>query len=99
MEHDIYYERQRALIERSLQAEREREELSAMMRSYRHEVAAKKAYTKIMGIKRHKITSVCKGRRSPKKVSTSIEHGVGMTMRTKRFDNSHITVCYKCRAI
>ena len=99
MEHDIYYERQRALIERSLQAEREREELSAMMRSYRHEVAAKKAYRKVMGIKRYKITSVCKGRRSPKKVSTAIEHGVGMTMRTKRFDNSHITVCYRCRAI
>lgn len=99
MEHDIYYERQCAVIERALQAEREREEYQAMMRSYRHEVAAKKSYRKIMGIKRHKITSVCKTRRSPKKVSTAIEHGVGMTTRTKRFDNSHITVCYRCRAI
>ena len=99
MVHDIYYERQRALIEHSLQAEREREECAAMMSSYRHEVAAKKAYRKLQGIKRHKVTSVCKGRRSPKKVSTAIEHGMGMTMRTRRFDNSRITVCYKCRAI
>lgn len=99
MEHDIYYERQRALIERSLKAEQEREEYNAMMRNYRREVAAKRSYRRMMGIKRHKITSVCKGRRSPKRVSTAIEHGTGMTMRTRRFDKSYITVCYKCRAI
>lgn len=91
MEHDVYYERQRALIERSLQSEREREEI----RRYHREKASRDAYFRLMRTKRHKIVRECKGRKSPKRVNTAIEHGERMTIRTKRFDNSHITICYR----
>lgn len=92
-----YVARQRALIERSLQAEREREACRESIRKYERELSGRRAYFKLQGKKRSSIVRECKGRRGPKKVSTAIEHGAGMQMRTKRFDNSYITVCYKCR--
>lgn len=91
MEHDIYYERQCAVIRQAQEAESMRE----MLKTYRREKASREAYFRIMETKRYKIVRECKNRRAPKKPSTSIEHGVRPSMRTKRFSNSRITVCYK----
>lgn len=96
MEHDIYYERQRALIERAQQAEREREEFANYMRTYRREKASREAYFKIMGTKRYKIIRECKGR-AQKKSHTPYTKCEPMVYRTRRFDNSHITVYCKGR--
>lgn len=95
MEHDIYYERQCAVIKQSQEAESMRE----MLRTYRREKESREAYFRIMETKRYKIVRECKARRAPKKPSTAIEHGAGITIRTKRIKNSHITVCYKHRGI
>lgn len=91
MEKNIYYERQCAVIESAKQAESMRE----MLRTYHREKASREAYFRIMETKRYKVVRDCKTKRGPKKPSTAIEHGVRPSMRTKRFSNSHITVCYK----
>lgn len=96
---EVYIERQRALIERSLQAEKARKKLAESIRRYQHELSARKAYFALQRKKRHSIVHDCKVVRKPKKASNAIEKGVGVTMRTRRFDNSHITVCYKHRLV
>ena len=93
MIHDIYYERQCALIERAKQAEREREEL----RNYRRELENRRAYFSLMEAKRHEIVRECKGRRIRKKVQGSITKCEKQVYRTRRFDNSYITVYCKGR--
>ncbi|MBR5395798.1 MAG: hypothetical protein IK144_12080 [Bacteroidaceae bacterium] len=97
MEHDVYYERQRALIERSLQAEREREAFEASMKNYRHEVAARKAYFRLQGTKRSKIVRSGKTTVQWKSTHATYSKGERPTMRTRRFPNSHITVYYKAK--
>lgn len=93
MIHDIYYERQCAVIERAKQAEREREEL----RAYRREKASREAYFRLMATKRYKIVRECKERRIRKKVQGSITKCEKQVYRTRRFDNSYITVYCKGR--
>lgn len=97
MVHDIYYERQRALIERSLAAERERQELDEAIRRYRHDLAAKRAYCHLQRTKRSRIVKECKVRRSIKRQHTPMEKCEPMVYRTHRFDNSYITVYCKGR--
>lgn len=97
MVHDIYYERQCALIERAQQAEREREELEEMMRNYRREVESRKAYFRLQDRKRYRIVSECKGRRQRKKPQATITKCERQVYRTRRFDNSYITVYCKGR--
>ena len=94
MEHDIYYQRQRELIERAQQAERELEEI----RRYHREKASREAYSRIMGTKRYKIIRECKGRRIQKKSRATFTKCERMVYRTRRFDNSYITVYCKGRA-
>lgn len=97
MVHDVYYERQRALIERSLQAEREREELRESIRTYKHELASRKAYFKLQGTKRSKIVRSGKTTVQWKSDHATYSKGERATMRTRRFPNSHITVYYKAK--
>lgn len=97
MEHDVYYERQRALIERSLQAEREREELSDAIRRYKREVAGRKAYFKLQGTKRSKIMRSGKTIVCWKSDHATYSKGERDTMRTRRFPGSYITVYCKSR--
>lgn len=96
MEHDIYYERQCELIERAQKAEREREEFENYMRIYRREKASREAYFRLQATKRHKIVRDGKTRPSRKQRSamTKCERQV---YRTRRFDNSYITVYCKGR--
>lgn len=93
MEHDIYYERQRAVIERAQQAEREREAI----RTYRREKASREAYFRLMDTKRYKIVRECKGRRTQKKAHATFTKSEPMVYRTHRFDGSYITVYCKGR--
>jgi len=93
MIHDIYYERQCALIERAKQAEREREEL----RNYRREKAGRDAYVHLMRTKRHELVRECKGHRSQKEAHASISKCEKQVYRTRRFDGSYITVYCKGR--
>lgn len=97
MEHDVYYERQRALIERSLQAEREREELSDAIRRYKREVASRKAYFKLQGTKRSKIVRNGKTTVQWKSDHATYTKSERSTMRTRRFPDSYITVYCKSR--
>ena len=94
MEHDIYYERQCALIERAKQTERECEEL----RHYRRELASREAYFRLMDTERYKILRECKGHRTQKKSHATITKCERQVYRTRRFDNSFITVYCKGRA-
>lgn len=98
MEHDIYYERQCALIERAQQAEREREELETSMRNYRREAASREAYFRLQGTKRYRIVRECKTTRPKKKPHATITKCERQVYRTRRFDNSYITVYCKGRA-
>lgn len=93
MEHDIYYERQRALIERSLRTQ----ELEESIRKYKHEVSASKAYWRLQHTKGYKIVRECKGRRSIKRQHTSMEKCERQVYHTRRFGNSYITVYCKGR--
>ncbi len=97
MVHDEYYERQRALIERSLLAESERKQAYQELCAYRHEVNAKNAYYRLQHTKRHRIVRECKGYRTRKRPSDRIEKGARMLIATKRFPNSYITVTCKSR--
>lgn len=97
MEHDIYYQRQRALIERAQQAEREREEFAETMRNYRREKASREAYFKLQDTKRYRIVRECKTHRQKKKPQATITKCERMVYRTRRFDNSYITVYCKGR--
>lgn len=93
MEHDIYWERQCALIESAKQAEREREAI----RKYHREKASREAYFRLMETKRYKIVRECKGRRSQKKAHATMTKSEPMVYRTHRFDGSYITVYCKGR--
>lgn len=97
MEHDIYYERQRALIERAQQAEREREEFAETMRNYRREKTSREAYFKLQDTKRYRIVRECKTKRFKKKPQATITKCERQVYRTHRFDNSYITVYCKGR--
>ena len=97
MEHDIYYERQCELIERAQKAEREREEFENYMRIYRREKAGREAYFRLQATKRHKIVRECKTKRSQKRAHTSVNKCERQVYRTRRFDNSYITVYCKGR--
>ena len=97
MEHDIYYERQCAVIARAQQAEREREQLEESMRRYRHEVESRSAYFRLQSTKRYRIMRECKTQRSKKKPHATITKCEAMVYRTRRFDNSYITVYCKGR--
>lgn len=92
MEHNIYYERQCELIERAQKAEREREEFENYMRIYRRA----KAYFRLQNTKRYQIVRDGKTRPSRKQRSamTKCERQV---YRTRRFENSYITVYCKGR--
>lgn len=91
MEHDIYYERQCELIKRALQAEREREEI----RRYHREQKKREAYFEIMEYKRYKLVRDCRTTRPKKKPHAPITKSERMVYRTRRFDNSYITVYCK----
>lgn len=95
MEHDIYWERQCALIERALQSEREERELHEAMRSYRHEVDGRKAYFKLQRTKRGKIIRNSKTVPSWKSQKATYTKGERATNRTKRFPGSYVTVYVK----
>ena len=99
MEHDIYYERQRALIERAQQAEREREEFEQTMRYYRREKASREAYSRIQGTKRYRIVREGKAQRPQKKAHATFTKSERQVYRTHRFPNSHITVYCKGSAM
>lgn len=92
MIHDIYYERQCELIERAQKAEREREEFRNYMCSYRRA----KAYFRLQNTKRYQIVRECKTRPSRKSHSTMTKCE-RQVYRTRRFDNSYITVYCKGR--
>ncbi len=98
MEHDIYYERQRALIERSLAAEQEREMLQKAIRAYKREKASSKAYRRLQNTKRGKIVRNSKTIPCWKGNHNTMTKGSRDVMRTRRFPNSHITVCYRTKA-
>lgn len=93
----MYYERQRALIERSLQAEREREELKAAIRNYKREKASRKAYFKLQGTKRGKITRNARTIVCWKSSHATYSKGERELTRTRRFPNSYITVYCRTR--
>ena len=93
MEHDVYYERQCEVIERALQAEREREAI----RKYKRELEGRKAYFKLQGTKRGKITRNARTTVCWKSSHATYSKGERETTRTKRFPNSYITVYCKCR--
>lgn len=97
MEHDIYYQRQRALIERSLRSQQEDERLDKAIRTLRHREATRRAYCRLQSKKRYQIVRECKGHRSMKRQHTPMEKCERMVYRTKRFDNSYITVYCKGR--
>lgn len=99
MEHDIYYERQRALIERALQSEREREELKVAIRNYKREKDSRKAYFKLQNTKRGKIVRNARTIVNWKGSSATMNKSERDTTRTKRFPNSYITVYCKCRPL
>lgn len=98
MIHDIYYERQRALIERAQQAESERKEFEETMRNYRREKASREAYFRLQDTKRYKIMRECKTKRSQKRAHATITKSERQVYRTHRFGNSYITVYCKGRA-
>lgn len=97
MEHDVYYERQRALIERSLQSEREREELREAIRKYKREMSGRKAYFKLQNTKRGRITRDAGTTVCWKSQRTTHSKGERKQVRTRRFPNSYTTVCYEAR--
>lgn len=97
MERDVYYERQRALIERSLLSQAEELERKETIRRYKHNMAASKAYYKVQHTKGYKMVRVGKGQRSIKRQHTSMEKCDRMVYRVKRFDNSYIHVYCKGR--
>ena len=94
MIHDIYYERQCELIERAQQTERMREDL----RHYRREKESREAYLRLQETKRYRIVRECKTRRQRKKPQATITKCERQVYRTRRFDNSYITVYCKGRA-
>lgn len=97
MEHDIYYERQRALIERSLRSQEEDRKLDEAIRKYRHAVATAKAYRRLQRTGRHDVVRAAKGDRPIKRQHTSMNKCERQVYRTRRFDNSYITVYCKGR--
>lgn len=97
MEHDVYYQRQCALIERSLQSQREEEELRQQLASYRHEKAARKAYFKLQRTKRSNVVRNGKTRVEWKSDHATYSKGERAVYRTRRFKGSHVTVYCKCR--
>lgn len=97
MEHDVYYQWQCALIERSLQSQREEEELRAQLASYRHEKAARKAYFKLQRTKRSNVVRNGKTRVEWKGDHATYSKGERAVYRTRRFKGSHVTVYCKCR--
>lgn len=97
MEHDVYYQRQCALIERALQSQREEEELRAQLASYRHEKSARKAYFKLQRTKRSKVVRSCKTRVEWKSDHATYSKGERAVYRTRRFAGSHVTVYCKSR--
>lgn len=97
MEHDVYYWRQRAIIERSLQAEKERKELEESIRSYQHELEGRKSYNKLMRTKRSKVVRSGTTRVEWKSDHASYRNSERQIYRTKRFSNSYITVYCKGR--
>ncbi|MFW5563378.1 MAG: hypothetical protein ACOCNX_00625 [Prevotella sp.] len=97
MEHDVYYQRQCALIERSLQSQREEEELRAQLASYRHEKAARKANFKLQRTKRSNVVRNAKMRVEWKSDHATYSKGERAVYRTRRFKGSHVTVYCKCR--
>lgn len=88
---EVYIERQRALIERSLANEREREAI----RRYQRELEGRAAYFKLQRTKRGKIMRSGKTIVCWKSQHSTMSKGERDTMRTKRFDNSYITVYCK----
>lgn len=97
MEHDIYWQRQCALIERSLQSQREEEQLHAQMASYRHEKEARKAYFRLQRTKRSKVVRNAKVDVCWKSQKATFTKSERSTYKTKRFKGSHVTVYCKCK--
>ena len=97
MEHDVYYQRQCALIERALQSQREEEELRQQLASYRHEKAARKAYFKLQRTKRCNVVRNGKTCVEWKGTHATYSKGERAVYRTRRFKGSHVTVYSKTR--